>query len=230
MTSVFDRLRRDAAPEWQAFVWHRFVKGIANGSLPQDAFKHYLRQDYLFLRQFARACALAAFKAETIADMRAAVDTMRAIIDIEMRMHVRYCAGWGISETELETSVELEANIAYTRYVFERGLTGDSLDLHTALAPCVIGYAEIGASLTADEATKRSGHPYAEWIATYAGDEYQAIARTAIDQLDRLYASRGGEARYASLLNTFRTATRLEAGFWQMALDAAGTSQEWRQP
>ncbi len=34
-----------------------------------------------------------------------------------------------------------------TRFVLDRGMAGDLLDLHVALAPCVLGYAEIGTAL-----------------------------------------------------------------------------------
>ena len=33
---------------------------------------------------------------------------------------------------------------------------------------------------------------------------------------------RGGEGRFSALAATFTAATRLEADFWQMGLDAAG--------
>jgi thiaminase/transcriptional activator TenA len=55
-----------------------------------------------------------------------------------------------------------------------------------------------------------------------AGGEYQALARVEVAQLDRLFASRGGPGREDSLARGFEAATRLEAGFWQMGLDAAG--------
>ena len=51
----------------------------------------------------------------------------------------------------------------------DAGHSGDFLDLMAALAPCVLGYGEIGARL-ADAA---GDTPYADWIATYAGAEYQ---------------------------------------------------------
>ena len=55
----------------------------------------------------------------------------------------------------------------------------------------------------------------------YSGDEYQAVARGAVAALDDLWARRGGEARLAGAQKIFDEATRLEAGFWQMGLDAA---------
>jgi thiaminase/transcriptional activator TenA len=63
-----------------------------------------------------------------------------------------------------------------------------------------------------------SAHPYAEWICLYGGVEYQSVAGSAMDFLDRLGSERGGMARYQELLTTFRAATRLEAAFWDMAL------------
>ena len=77
-------------------------------------------------------------------------------------------------------------------------MAGDLLDLQVALAPCVIGYAEIGAWLDADAGTLRDGNPYAEWIAMYAGAEYQAVAAAATDTLDALMdaARRRGPARF----------------------------------
>jgi thiaminase/transcriptional activator TenA len=55
----------------------------------------------------------------------------------------------------------------------------------------------------------------------YAGDEYQALAREAAAALDAQFAVRGGEGRVPALAACFGIATRLEADFWQMGLDAA---------
>jgi len=224
--TLFDRLRHDAGRDWRDYVEHEFVHAIGAGNLEPAAFRYYLEQDYLFLIHFARAYALAAFKADSLADMRAAAETMRIILDVEMKMHVKYCAGWGLTEQAMAALPEDRANMAYTRFVIERGLAGDALDLHAALAPCVIGYGVIGQALEQDPDTARAGNPYAEWIAMYAGAEYQAIVRAAIERLDRLWARRGNEARYAALLETFRAACRLESGFWQMGLDHAARPRQ----
>ena len=108
--------------------------------------------------------------------------------------------------------------MAYTRYVLERGLAGDVLDLHVALAPCVIGYAVIGRKLAADPTTRFEGNPYRDWIEMYAGEEFQNVARAAVRHLDQLAASRLGPGRFESLASTFRQATSLEIGFWDMGL------------
>ena len=53
----------------------------------------------------------------------------------------------------------------------------------------------------------------------YGGAEYQAVAQAAIATLDDSAQRHGGEARFASLARNFTAATRLEAAFWQMALE-----------
>ena len=213
---------RVECPDWLPYIDHDFVRGLADGTLPEICFRHYLVQDYLFLIQFARAYALAAYKSETLDDIGNAMRACSAIVDTEMGLHVKFCAGWGITEAEMAATDEAAATMAYTRYVLERGLAGDLLDLQVALAPCVLGYAEIGLTLAQDPATLREGNPYGDWIDMYAGDEYQNVAREASSFIEGLAQRRGGEARLESLRKTFGEATRLEIAFWNQGLAVAG--------
>jgi len=219
---LFERLKADSAADWCRYVEHPFVAGLQDGSLPEAAFRHYLVQDYLFLIHFSRAWAVAVYKADNLADMRAATEALNGILNVEMQLHIDYCRGFGISPEEMETAPEDTATMAYTRYVLEAGLQGDVLDLHIALAPCVIGYGEIGARLASDTATKREGNPYLSWIEMYSGDDYREVMDGAKAHLDVLARTRLTEARFDSLSRTFNQATRLEAAFWQMGLDAVG--------
>ena len=219
--SVAARLISACPSDWRDYTTHRFVTGLGAGTLPEAAFRYYLKQDYLFLIHFARAHALAVYKADTVADMRSAAAAVHALIDHEMRMHVEFCAGWGLTEAEMASVPEDPACVGYTRYVLDRGMSGDILDLLVALAPCTIGYGMIGSALAADPATKRDGNPYDAWISMYSGPEYLDGVREATAQLDRVFEARGGAARIDPLTATFREATRLESRFWQMGLDAA---------
>ncbi len=225
---VFSALKATCLDDWDAFIRHDFVRQLGAGDLPEACFRHYLGQDYIFLIHFARAYALACFKSDELDEMRAAAATLDALINSEMALHVKYCAGWGLSEAEMAALPEAEANLAYTRFVLDAGMAGDLLDLLVALAPCVMGYAEIGTWLAADSARDHDeATRYRDWIALYAGAEYQEVARGALEQLDRVAARRLGaeptaSPRWAKLAKTFRTATRLEIGFWDMGLAPPG--------
>lgn len=218
---LIERLKAARPEAWQAYIAHEFVRRMGDGSLPEPAFRHYLIQDYLFLIHFARAYALAVYKGRSLADMRAAAAGVSAILDVEMKLHVELCGKWGLKPADLEAAPEARATMAYTRFVLETGLRGDLLDLHAALSPCVIGYAEIGRALAQVPGAMEAANPYSIWIGEYAGDDYQAVADAARENLDRLAARSLTEARFDDLATIFEQATRLEADFWQMGLDEA---------
>jgi thiaminase/transcriptional activator TenA len=214
------KLHDACAERWDAYCWHPFVQGLANGSLPLPAFQRYLVQDWLFLIQFARAKALAAFKAESLDALRSKASSLNALLS-EMQMHLSYCESWSLSEAAVLAEPEAAETVAYTRWVLDRGMAGDILDLEVALAPCTIGYGEIALRIDEHPSRLRDGNPYESWIETYASPGYQALASGAASRLDALGLSHGGEARFASLAATFAEAARLEANFWQMGLNAA---------
>lgn len=217
-TDLFGRLAAAAADDWERYVGHAFVERIGDGSLPEAAFRHYLIQDYLFLIHFARAYALAIYKSPSLADMRAAHGGLKAILDVEMDLHVGLLATWGISVADLEPAAEAPATMAYTRYVLDTGMRGDLLDLHVALAPCVIGYAEIGRRLAGRALASAEANPYRSWIAEYSGDAYQQVAAQARATLDRCARRSLPERRFPEVLTIFRQACRLETAFWDMAM------------
>ena len=221
--TLFETLKDRCRPEWEAYTRHAFVEQLGAETLPLEVFRDYLVQDFHFLVQFARANALATFKSRTLADLHAAHAATGAIL-AETELHLRLTERWGIPRAELEAAPEKQATVAYTRYVLDSGMVGDLLDLHVALAPCTIGYAEIGARLQprlAEYGGQGDGHPYREWISEYSGDEFTAASRAATAQLDALAEGGLSDRRLDELTEVFRTATRLEADFWQQALDSA---------
>jgi thiaminase/transcriptional activator TenA len=217
---LFGRLRAAASEEWSGYVHHPFVKQLATGVLPQPCFRRFLTQDYLFLIHFARAYALLAYKSTTIGEIRSAAKLLNAIVD-ELPVHVAYCTSWGLTEAMIEAEPEAPETMTYTRFVLDIGLSGDVLDLMVALIPCVAGYGEIGQILMSETTTVLDGNPYGDWLRNYESEHYLQSVQDSINALDDLGRLRGAEARFDQLLKIFRTATRLEADFWQMGLNAA---------
>ena len=216
--NLFETLKDRCAAEWEAYTRHDFVERLGAGTLPLPVFQDYLIQDFHFLVQFTRANALATYKSRTLADLKAAHAATGAIL-AETELHLTLTERWGIPRAELEAAAEKQATVAYTRYVLDCGMSGDLLDLSVALAPCTIGYAEIGAALE-PRLAEHGEHPYTEWIGEYSGEEFTAASRAAIAQLDALSGGELSDRRLDELTEVFRTATRLEADFWQQALDA----------
>ncbi|KZL02312.1 MULTISPECIES: thiaminase II [unclassified Pseudovibrio] len=217
--SLFNSLKNDNLETWHSYTKHEFVQGLGDGTLPIAAFKKYLVQDYLFLIEFARAYALGMYKSTDLAQMRKCLSSANGILEVEIGLHIRLCESWGLSENEIVATPEEPANLAYTRYVLDTAMKGDMLDLKVALAPCAIGYGEIGAELATQDGAIDPSNPYAEWIKEYSSDEYQELAADAVKEINDLGALYATEARYAKLSRIFREATRLEANFWQMGLE-----------
>jgi thiaminase/transcriptional activator TenA len=217
MSTPFERLKQVCSAEWRAYCEHEFVKQLGAGTLSMEAFQHYLKQDYLFLVHFGRAWGLAVYKSRDIKQLRQSLDSLKAIIDVELDLHVKYCEEWGISEAELADLAESRATLAYTRYVLETGNRGDILDLHVALAPCIVGYAEIGNWLIQQPTTVREGNPYNPWMEMYISKEFQQAAQAEFDWSNE-QMKEVSEARFQELARIFSEATRLEADFWQMGL------------
>ena len=215
----FALMRAASGKAWGDYTRHAFVEGLRDGSLPREAFLHYLRQDYVFLNHFSRAWALGVVKSETHAEMLACATTVNGLISEEMTLHIGICEAAGISQEGLFATPERAENLAYTRYVLEAGYSGDLLDLLAALAPCVMGYGEIRTRLKA-EATSDT---YADWINTYAGKEYQDACVAVGKLLDEALTRRIGpdyeaSPRWARICDKFRTATELEVSFWQKGI------------
>ena len=191
---LFGRLRTAAAAEWDAYVNHRFVRALADGSLPPSRFRHFLQQDYLYLLQYARASALAVVKAGTLEEMRDAATPLSALLNDELSLHLRFCAGWGMDQAGMDATRPSLETLAYGGFIMDRAQNGDMLDLACVLSACLVGYAEAGLRLAADPAAGRPDNPYREWIACYSGTAYVALARDGIRRLNRLGEFRGAGA------------------------------------
>ena len=55
MSSLLDKLMTANQADWNRYVQHSFVRQIGDGTLDRACFEHYLKQDYIFLIQYARA-------------------------------------------------------------------------------------------------------------------------------------------------------------------------------
>ena len=155
----FERLKAAASAEWRVYTEHPFTNGMANGLLAEAAFRHYLVQDYLFLIEFARAYALAVYKAPKLADIAKLLPAFRPS-SMSMNAREALCRLGVCRRIDLERAPPAIETLAYTRYVLDTGMRGDLLALQVALAPCVIGYAEIAARLATRPEAQAETNPY----------------------------------------------------------------------
>src|SRR6266496_1043698 len=87
-----DRLYRLARPVWEAQHAHPFVRGIGDGTLDVEKFKFWVRQDYLFLIDYARLLSMAVVKTPDLPTMRRFAALVQSTLDVEMELHRAYAA------------------------------------------------------------------------------------------------------------------------------------------
>jgi thiaminase/transcriptional activator TenA len=205
-------LREASAPVWEAQIAHPFVRGIGDGTLPEDRFRFYVRQDYLFLTDYGRLLALGAARAPRLEWMRRFAALAQAVLETEMDLHRQFAARWGITTEQLETERTAPATDAYCDYLLRTAALGDFAELAAALLPCMWSYAEIGQRLAAAGLPDHQG--YAEWIAMYASDEFEELARWSRELTDAAAAEVAGPGR-RRMHAAFRASSEHELAFWE---------------
>ncbi|MBV9357669.1 MAG: TenA family protein [Chloroflexi bacterium] len=203
-SSLATRLWRAHASLAQAALETTFVRGIADGRLARDRFQRYVAQDAFFLEAFARGYALALARSPDGTGLQLFHELIGGVLD-ELRLHASYAARWDVDLSRVSPA---PATLAYTDFLLARASLGSLGDTCAAMTPCMRLYAFLGQTLGASGGT-RSDNPYHEWVATYASSDFEALARTLEDLLDR-YATDGPSVRDA-----YRRAMELELTFFQ---------------
>ncbi len=209
-----DRVRHKAAGIWEAQHQHPFVRGIGDGTLDLQRFKFWLRQDYVFLTDYARLLGLAAARSPDLETMTRLAGLLRETLETEMGLHRAYAAEFGISRQELEREQSAPATQAYSDFLLRVAATGDFAELAAALLPCMWAFSEIGQRLATQRAL--ADNRYARWIAMYSSPEFADLAQWCRELLDKLAAGLP-ERELKQLEEAFLTSSRYEWQFWEMA-------------
>ena len=210
-----EHLRQQTADLRRQVLQHPFVAGIGDGTLPLEAFRFYMRQDYVFLIDYSRVLALASAKAGDLETMGRFAQLLHETLNTEMDLHRGFAAKFGISAGELEGTQAAPGTRAYTQHLLTAAYGGDLADITAAILPCMWDYSDIGQALAA-QGTPSSQPLYNEWIQMYAAPEFAALATWLRDLLDRLGSSAGTD-RQARLSRLFADSCRYEYLFWDMA-------------
>ena len=215
MTERFsDHLHALAEPIWRAQHEHPFVRGIGDGTLDVEKFKLWLRQDYLFLMDYARVLSFASARAPELDTTRRFGNLAHETLNVEMDLHRSYAAEFGITSEELESETKLPTTQAYTDFLVRTATSGEYHELIAAILPCMWGYCEIGQRLA--EGPRPADERYVKWIEMYSSQEFSDLADWCRTLTDRIAADASDDVR-TRMENAFLTCSRYEWLFWEMA-------------
>lgn len=212
--SFSEQLFQENASLWEKILNHPFLGNLGEGSLPPERFRFYLTQDYLFLVDYCRVLALATAKSRDLDTMGGFVKLLHGTLQVEMSIHRRYAARFGLQEGDLSSAERAPATMAYTRHLLAVAYGGNTGEIAAALLPCQWSYWEIAGRLRQRPAAT---HPlYGDWVNTYGSAEYRDLARWIRNLVDH-HAEGLPNRELEPLRAHFLAGCRYEIAFWTMA-------------
>lgn len=157
----------DIAPLRAGIDELEFIVQLADGSLEREKFEYYLAQDALYLQRYAQVLAQASALAPELDSQRFWTKGAGEILEGELQLHRSHL-------------VEGLANPSATtlNYVNHLSSCNSSYpELIAAILPCYWLYQDIGKRLAA---ANYEGHPYGDWLQTYASEEFDESTAQAI--------------------------------------------------
>ncbi|MBI2936506.1 MAG: thiaminase II [Chloroflexi bacterium] len=207
-------LRALAEPIWEAEHQHPFIQGLRRGDLEVERFKHWVRQDYLFLIEYGKLLALAAVRSPDLDAATRLTELAGSTFKGEMELHRSYARALGITEEELAREAKAPTCQAYADFLLRTAALGSYAELVAALLPCMWGFSEIGRRLLAQGLP--TDERYARWIGMYGAPEFEEQANWCRGLVDRV-AEGASKEELQSMEQAFLTSSRYELLFWEMA-------------
>ncbi len=212
--ALTDRLWAGIDDVYAAILAHPFLRGLTDGTLPEETFRHYVVQDAHYLRDYARALAVCGARAPDEDAVVMFCEHAAGAVEVERALHASFLADWGLGPGALDDVPPAPTTLAYTSYLLATCHAGSWAEAVGAVLPCYWIYARVGAELL----ERGSPDPlYQRWIDTYGGEEFAGIVRAVLDVTDRLGEGLS-EAEEARVARHFRTTSRFEWMFWDAGL------------
>jgi len=201
---------------YQAIIDHPFNRELAQGTLPVEKFKCYIQQDALYLVDFSRALAIVGAKSRLPGRILDFLEFAKDGLVVERALHEEYFRRFEVTP-EVE---QAPGCFTYTNYLVATASHRSFEDAVAALLPCFWIYREVGMHIVGQSVPE---NPYQLWVDTYAGDEFAAAVRRAIDITDEVAGKVTEEARQR-MTEAFVLSSRLEWMFW----DSAYRMERWK--
>jgi thiaminase/transcriptional activator TenA len=214
-----EQLWSDIGGIFARILEHPFVIGLMDGSLPPDAFRHYLIQDSHYLHRYARVLAMCAGKADELEDTNMFARHAAISVATELHMHAALLTEMGCDLDQVATEPVGPTTRAYLSFLTASACSGSFGEALGAVLPCYWIGAKLGELLRVNS----SPNPlYARWIDNYADEAFQGVTEEALGAMDRA-SVRLPERERDLVRDANRTAARYEWMFW----DASYRRETW---
>lgn len=213
MTKFSDRAWRETEPLYRRILDLPFNRELAEGTLSPERFRFYMIQDALYLKQYARALAVAGAKAPDDDAIGFFARSAEQALVVERALHGGFFEKFGIDPNAAAAAEPTPTCYGYTNFLLAVALQGGYEELAAAVLPCFWIYWKVGNHIAGAAA---SDNPYRAWIDTYSDPGFGEAVETAIALTDRAAASAAAGTRDA-MLKAFKRSAQYEWMFWDSA-------------
>lgn len=198
-----------AGTTFAAILAHPFLQGLTDGSLDEGAFRFYVQQDALYLRDFGRGLSLLAARADLPEAMVMFNRHAQTTVWVEQALHAGF-----LSQLGQERPARPAPNcLLYTSYLLRVAYDRPWGEALGAFLPCYWIYSQVGKALK----PQGSPHPlYQRWIDTYGSPEFEKDVGDVLATVDRV-AALLSPAEQERLRGHFLQSSTFEYMFWDMA-------------
>lgn len=208
---LWDRI----TPIYNAVLELPFISELTDGSLPEEKFLFYMKQDTLYLSDYSKALSMAGIRADSNDHTREFLNFATNAISVERKLHGQFYE-------QFNSGVDVQKSptcFSYTNFLLSTAMMNDNAVSIAALLPCFWIYREAGLHIYENAAPE---NPYQEWIDTYAGEEFNESVEKAIAITDEV-AREEPESRRQEMMHAFVRSSQLEWMFW----DSAYKMEQW---
>ncbi len=205
---------QNIAPIYNSILSHPFNQELISGALSREQFEFYIKQDALYLMDFAKALSLIAARSDGATRIIDFIKFAEGAIVAERGLHEFYLDFYG---TTLDVSYA-PACFTYTNYMLATASLRSYEEGIAALLPCFWIYREVGNFIFSKSSVLPSynKNPYKRWIETYSSPEFSAV----VDKMLAITDEVGGvatESLRKKMNEAFVYSSRLEWLFWESA-------------
>ncbi len=202
-------LDESVEPVYHDIIRHPFNIELAKGTLSEDKFRFYLRQDIHYIGEYSRALAALASKAPSHEELSEFISFAKEGLDIERALHDEFIKQFQIAPPE-EIALSTEA---YSNFLLQAVAYKSYAEAMAALLPCFWLYNKVAVHIYQHA---QWGNKYQRWIDTYSGAEFDKTTQRLKELIQRLAEETTHQTR-DKMKRLYVRSSRYEWLFWDSA-------------
>ncbi len=175
-------------PKFTAKLWskhlykkmlaHEFSKGLQKGTLSKKAFRHYLSQDILYLKDDLRAFENLAKRLKKGKQKSFFKQICKDLVELEKVFDKELLKKFNTKKAHKKSKVIKK----YTSFLLKTSLHEQVFYIYCALLPCFWLYGKVGLSIYQKSV---KNNPYADWIEFYKDEEFLTYTKKFIKIVEK---------------------------------------------